>query len=99
MLIHTVLFWLRKDISSEDRKHFEHQLKTLEKIPSVNSFHLGSPAATEKRPVIDDSYDYGITVVLEDLKAHDAYQIDPIHKEFIGSCSKFWEKVKIYDFD
>jgi hypothetical protein len=60
---------------------------------------LGTPAQTPKRPVIDDSYDCAVTVVLQDLAAQDQYQIDPIHQEFIDTCSSFWERVVIYDAD
>ncbi|NBY43155.1 MAG: hypothetical protein EBQ49_07795 [Verrucomicrobia bacterium] len=30
---------------------------------------------------------------------HDAYQVDPIHVDFVQSCKTFWSSVKIYDFE
>jgi hypothetical protein len=36
-------------------------------------------------------------VICKDLAAHDAYQVDPIHLAFIGSCKQFWARVQIYD--
>jgi len=99
MLVHTVIFWLKNDLSDEERSTFFKEVATLATIPSVEDFHLGTPAQTPKRPVIDDSYDCAVTVVLQDLAAQDQYQIDPIHQEFIDTCSSFWERVVIYDAD
>ena len=97
MLIHTVLFWLKKDLTDEDLTLFEQKLRALEKISSVEQMFLGRPSSTTKRPVIDDTYDFCLTVALKDLAAHDVYQEDPLHLAFIENCSHMWEKVKIYD--
>jgi len=99
MLVHTVIFWLKKDLSEDQQVVFTNEVKTLGEISSVESFHLGTPAPTPKRPVIEDSYDYAITVVLKDMDAHDDYQVDPIHLDFIDKCKDMWERVVIYDAD
>ncbi len=97
MLVHVVVFWLKKELSLDERVLFEEEVRSLEKIPSVDRLYVGSPAHTPKRPVIEDSYDFCLTVVLEDLNAHDAYQQDPLHLEFIRKCSHMWERVRIFD--
>ena len=51
-------------------------------LPWHSRFH-------SKRPVVEDSYDYAITVVLKDMEAHDHYQVDPIHLEFIDKCKDY----------
>ena len=99
MLIHTVLFWLKKDLTDEELTLFEQKLRALEKISSVEQMFLGRPSSTSKRPVIDDTYDFCLTVALKDLTAHDVYQEDPLHLAFIENCSHMWERVKIYDAD
>lgn len=99
MLVHTVVFWLKNDLSDRNKSTFFKEVATLGTISSVEDFHLGTPAETPKRPVIDDSYDCVLTVVLKDLAAHDQYQVDPIHRTFIAACSSFWERVVIYDAD
>ena len=99
MLVHTVLFWLKKDLTDEDLTLFEQKLRALEKISSVEQMFLGRPSSTTKRPVIDDTYDFCLTVALKDLTAHDVYQEDPLHLAFIENCSHMWERVKIYDSD
>ena len=97
MLVHIVLFWLKKDLSKDDLVFFKKEVNSLEKIPSVEHLYVGQPAGTTIRPVIDNSYDFCLTVVLKDIAAHDAYQEDHIHLEFIKKCSHMWEKVMIYD--
>jgi hypothetical protein len=97
MLVHTVYFWLKPNLSEENLEFFFKEVKTLKSIPSVIGFYCGKPASTPPRPVLDQSYDCGLTVILEDIAGHDAYQIDPIHKDFIEKCSPLWDKVKIYD--
>jgi hypothetical protein len=99
MLVHSVIFWLKKDLSPEDRSQFEKEVLALEEISTVDQILLGKPAATTKRPVIDDTYDFFLTVILKDVNAHDQYQEDSIHLEFISNCSHMWERVKIYDAD
>ena len=58
---------------------------------------IGKPAGTEQRPIIDRSYDLGLTVVLQDVAAHDEYQADPVHLKFVEECGHLWDRVQIYD--
>ena len=97
MLIHTVYFWLTKSATDEDRTEFRRRLATLGAIESVEAFYLGAPAKTPKRPVIDATYDYSITVILASKTAHDRYQEDPIHKDFVERCAHLFERVQVYD--
>ncbi|HBO57933.1 MAG: transcription-repair coupling factor [Puniceicoccaceae bacterium MED-G31] len=98
MLIHTVLFWLRKDLSSSEREDFKAALVSLKDIPSAAAVYVGSPSSTPARPVIDASYDFCLTVLLEDMAAHDAYQQSPLHQAFLKN-KQLWERVQIYDAD
>ena len=50
MLIHTVIFWLKKDLTQEDRDLFFDGAKTLGAIASVEQSFMGTPADTPKRP-------------------------------------------------
>lgn len=97
MLVHTVYFWLKPDLTAEQRAQFRRGVESLATIKSIEKAYIGTPAKTEKRPVIDDSYSVALTVLCKDLAAHDAYQVDPIHLAFVASCKTFWTRVQIYD--
>ena len=97
MLVHNVYFWLKENLSDEDRGKFWEGVKTLSTIESTTHVFIGEPAVTEPRPIIDRSYDFGLTVVLENITAHDEYQADPIHLQFVEDCGHLWTRVQIYD--
>ncbi len=97
MLIHSVFFWLKPGLTAAQRKQFRRAVESLAGIKSVEKIYVGAPAATEKRPIIDDSYAVALTVVCKDVAAHDAYQVDPLHLAFVAQCKTFWSRVQIYD--
>jgi hypothetical protein len=96
MLLHTVLFWLRDNLTQAEKEQFEKGLAELTTIGTVKMNFFGKPAAT-RRPVIDASYSYQLVLGFDDIKGHDAYQTDPIHLKFLTACAPFWTKVLIYD--
>lgn len=97
MLVHSVFFYLQPSLSPEQKTEFHRAVETLGEIQSATAVYVGTPANTPLRPVMDNSYDVGLTVILEDLAAHDAYQDDPIHIKFIEGYKDWWTKVVIYD--
>jgi hypothetical protein len=96
-LAHHVFFWLKNRDSKEDLKELIDGLKTLEKIESVRKIHIGVPASTEKRPIVDSSYSASELIFFDDVAGQDLYQVHPIHKKFVEGCSHLWEKVIVYD--
>jgi hypothetical protein len=98
MLIHTVIFWLHPDLDASQRESFRREgLESLRAIPSVGSLHIGSPAPIPPRPVVDASYSFALTILFDDVAAHDAYQVHPIHRAFVDNFKARWERVQIYD--
>jgi hypothetical protein len=97
MLVHTVYFWLKPELTAAQRADFRRGVESLGGIKAVDQIYVGAPAKTEKRPIIDDSYSVALTVVCKNVAAHDAYQVDPIHLAFINSFKTFWTRVQIYD--
>lgn len=97
MLIHTVYFWLKSELTPAQRADFRRGVESLSGIKAVEKVYVGTPAATEKRPIIDDSYSVALTVVCKDVAAHDAYQVDPLHLKFVEQFKSFWTRVQIYD--
>jgi hypothetical protein len=72
-------------------------VKSLAKISVAEKVYIGTPAATGDRSVIDASYSAALIVILKDMPAHDAYQVDPIHLAFIASCKAYWTRIQVYD--
>lgn len=96
-LAHHVFFWLKNPDSKEDLKKLIDGLRTLGKIPTIRALHIGVPASTEKREVVDNSYSVSELMFFDDVEGQNVYQVHPIHKKFIEDCSHLWEKVIVYD--
>ena len=96
MFIHAVYFWLRNDLTPAQVKQFDAGLRALRAIEVVREGYIGVPAATD-RPVIERGYSRALVLVFPDERAHDAYQVHPVHDRFRTECSPLWTKVKIFD--
>ena len=96
MLIHSVYFWLEPNLSKQDIDKFWDGVSSLLTISSLKSGYVGVPADTEKRAIIDDTYDCALITLFENREAHDAYQVDPIHDKF-RELSHLWDRAQIYD--
>lgn len=96
-LAHHVFFWLKNRDSKEDLAKLLEGLRTLEKIETVRSLHIGVPASTEPRPVVDSSYSAAELILFDDVAGQDTYQVHPIHKKFVADYAHLWEKVIVYD--
>lgn len=97
MLYHCVYFWLKPELTPAQRADFRRGVETLAAIKAAEKVAVGAPAATERRPIIDTSYDVALIVVCRDVAAHNAYQVDPIHLAFVEKFKTFWTRVQIYD--
>jgi hypothetical protein len=97
MLTHHVFFWLKNQSSKEDLNKLIEGLRTLEKIETVKGIHIGVPASTEKRDVVDNSYQVSELLFFDDVEGQNAYQVHPIHKNFVENYSHLWDKVVVYD--
>jgi hypothetical protein len=98
-MTHTVFFWLRPDLSADERAAFEAGLRTLLDIPGATRALIGRPAATPKREVIDDSYDWALELDFASLAEQDIYQAHPVHTAFVETCKPMWARVRVYDFE
>jgi len=96
-LIHHVFFWLKNPNSKEDLAQLLAGIRGLAQIETVRSIHVGVPASTEKRDVVDNSYSASELLSFDDVAGQDAYQVHPLHKKFVADCSHLWNKVVVYD--
>ena len=95
MFVHSVYFWLKKDLGEAARAKFLADLEAMMKIDTIRFGFIGTPADTN-RPIIDRSYTYALITAFDDAAGHDAYQVHPLHDAF-RTNSHCWEKVVIYD--
>src|SRR5580698_1472432 len=96
-VVHHVFFWLKDPTSTADRDKLVAGLKTLAGIPLIKELYVGVLANTEKRDVVDASWQVSELMFFEDLSAQANYQSHPLHLAFVKNCSPLWEKVVVYD--
>lgn len=96
-LVHHVFFWLKNPSSTADRDKLLAGVKSLKKIETIKRLHVGIPASTEKRDVIDNSYHVSELMFFDSTEDQKIYQDHPIHQKFIDEHSMLWEKVVVYD--
>jgi len=94
---HQVYFWLKNPASKEDQAKLIEGIKTLSAIEQVRGIHIGVPASTEKRDVVDNSYAVSELLFFDNAADEHAYQIHPVHKAFVDNYSHLWSKVAVYD--
>lgn len=96
--VHTVFFWLKNPEHKKDREAFEKAIqKLIQTNPQGISSHIGKPADSEKREVVDNSFTYCYIMIFTDLETQNAYQTDPTHMSFIEEASHLWKRVLVYD--
>jgi hypothetical protein len=96
-LIHHVFFWLKNRDSKEDLTKLLEGLRGLGKIETVRKLHIGVPADTEKRDVVDATYSASELMFFDDTAGQKVYQDHAIHKKFVERYGHLWEKVIVYD--
>jgi hypothetical protein len=98
MFLHVVYFWMNDGVPDSARQQLVQDCRDyLGKIPTVRHLWSGRPAMTP-RTVVDNSYDVGLCVVLDDAAGHDVYQEHPLHQDFIARNKPHWKRVQVYDF-
>lgn len=92
-----VFFWLNEEATDQDKADMKKDcLEDLAAIPGVRHIWAGKPAGTP-RDVVDNSYDLGLIVVLDDAAGHDVYQEDPRHVAFVQKYKPLFNKIQVYD--
>jgi hypothetical protein len=94
--IHHVFFWLKDPGNSNDLLQLIEGLQKLSVVKTIQSFHIGKPAATY-RDVIENTYSVSWLLFFNDKEDQDSYQVDPVHLKFVEDCSHLWSKVVVYD--
>jgi hypothetical protein len=96
-LVHHVFFWLKNPDSKEDLAKLLAGIRGLGQIETVRGLHVGVPASTEKREVVDNSFSASEILYFDDVEGQNVYQSHPLHQKFIAECGDLWSKVIVYD--
>jgi hypothetical protein len=96
-IVHVVNFWLKKDLSEEEKKNFVEFFEELRKIDVIKTLNYGIPAQTNPRPVVDNSFDYTLIVTFKDLNDITIYETHPTHLKAIEKYQHLWTKVMVKD--
>ena len=96
-LIHNVYFTLKDDSPANRKKLVDSCRHWLSRIPGISFFSAATLVADLTRPVNDLAFHVGLHVVFASREAHDAYQVDERHQNFIAENKASWEKVRVFD--
>ncbi len=99
MLVHTVFFYFKPEVSEPQKTDFLKGIHMLEEIPTVRGFYVGTPAETPNREVTDKSFGTALTVLFDDVAGHNVYGPHEIHDAFIAKYKHLWDKVVVFDAD
>lgn len=94
--VHHVYFWLKDPESETARRQLTEGLQRLSAVGTIRHFHIGRPADTN-RDVIERSWSLSWLALFDNAADQDSYQVDPVHLEFVETCSHLWAKVVVYD--
>jgi len=96
-LVHHVYFWLKNPESQGDFAQLLRGVNSLTTIDTIKGFHIATPAATEDRDVIDNSYSLSWLAFFDSEADEQAYQVHPTHLRFVEAYSHLWSRVVVYD--
>ncbi len=97
MHAHNVYFSLNDTSSEKIGLMIADAHKYLAPINGIVSFACGVVEDSLDRPISDRDWDVGLHVLFTDLAAHDAYQIDPLHDQFVARNKENWARVRVFD--
>jgi hypothetical protein len=99
MFSHVVIFFTDPDKPDAVDALVDGAEKYLRPIPGVLRFHVGRMVKSH-RDVVDQSYQVALNLQFENKEAQDAYQLHPLHIEFVEKAFKpNCVRVIVYDFE
>ena len=98
MLSHVVIFWTKPEVPGATDALIAGAEQYLRPIPLAKSFHIGRMMPSH-RDVVDQSYQVGLHLLFENKAAEEAYQVHPLHLEFVEKAFKpNCARATIFDF-
>ena len=98
MLSHVVIFWTKPEIPGAAEALIAGAEKYLRPIPLAQGMHIGRMVPSH-RDVVDQSYQVGLHLLFADKAAEEAYQVHPLHLDFVEKAFKpNCQRATIFDF-
>ncbi len=96
-LLHSVYFTLGDPSPERTADLVAACHKYLNCQPGIVFFAAGPLAADLDRPVNDRDWQVALHILFTDRDAHDQYQTDPTHMQFIAEQKQHWARVRVFD--
>jgi hypothetical protein len=94
---HVVLIWLKRPNHVQDRMAIQAATRDLRVIPGIQFLDSGTALASD-RPVVDDSFDIGMTMRFDSAESLQAYESHPLHVQKVTEVLKpLSKKILVYD--
>jgi hypothetical protein len=94
---HVVLMWQKRPGNTADREKLAAACSDLRVIPGIKFLDAGTALASD-RPIVDDSFDLGMTVRFDSVAALRAYETNPLHvKKKTEVLLPLTKKILVYD--
>jgi hypothetical protein len=95
---HVVLVWFPPDTTEQQIEMVMQASRRLSTIEGVASLKVGRSIKSQ-RPIVDDSFDIGISMQFDSIEQMQRYLQDPRHKAFVERYIKGkTSKLLVYDF-
>jgi len=95
-LQHNVYFYLKEDVTAEQKQQFEEALKELMNIPQIHKYEMGVPGL-EAEENEDQQFAYSFFTWFTSMEDYNGYAEHPDHLAFIDAYSDLWADIKVYD--
>ena len=97
-LNHVVLCWLKEPGDREDMEMIIAMTKSFQEIPGVLDTQAGKVISSDRK-IVDDSFDVGILIQVQDENALKQYLEHPLHQRAKNEILlPLISKVLVYDF-
>ena len=94
---HIVLIWQKRPGNAADHQALLAACADLRAIPGIKFLDAGTALASD-RPIVDDSFDVGLTMRFDSVKSLRAYETDPRHLKKVNEVLKpLTKKIVVYD--
>ncbi len=94
---HIVLVWFKQGTSVEHIQQVREKTLDLKRIPGMEDLHVGLALQSE-RPIVDDSFDLGISMRFNSVEAMHRYLTHPEHRAFVElNIEGKVDKLLVYD--